>query len=97
MELTFNKNKDLTAKKKFEYWNDVLIEDFYVNYYHNLNSKELDREFNKDIKILTNSLVKLPASERKAFIQVLSNFIEFYLENKIKREIDESLSKILRF
>lgn len=97
MELTFDKNKDLSTKKKSEYWNDSLIEDFYLNYYHNLNSKELDREFNKDIKMLTDSLVKLPASERKAFIQVLSRFIEFYLENKIEREIDDSLFKILKF
>lgn len=97
MELTFDKNKDLSTKKKSEYWNDSLIEDFYLNYYQNLNSKELDREFNKDIKLLTDSLVKLPVSERKAFIQVLSNFIEFYLENKIEREIDDSLFKILKF
>lgn len=97
MELTFDKNKDLSTKKKSEYRNDSLIEDFYLNYYHNLSSKELDREFNKDIKLLTDSLVKLPVSERKAFIQVLSNFIEFYLENKIEREIDDSLFKILKF
>lgn len=97
MELTFNKNKDLTTSKKFDYWNDSLIQDFYLNYYQNLNSKELDREFNKDIKVLTEALSKLPTSERKAFIQVLSRFIEFYLENKIEREIDSSLFKILKF
>ena len=97
MELTFNKNKDLTTSKKSDYWNDSLIQDFYLNYYQNLNSKELDREFNKDIKILTDALSKLPTSERKAFIQVLSRFIEFYLENKIEREIDGSLFKILKF
>lgn len=97
MELTFNKNRDLSNKKKSDYWNDTLIQDFYLNYYHNLSSKELDKEFNKDIQFLTDSLVKLPASERKAFIQVLSKFIEFYLENKIEREIDDSLSKILNF
>lgn len=97
MELTFNKNKDLTTSKKSDYWNDSLIQDFYLNYYQNLNSKELDREFNKDIKLLTDALSKLPTSERKAFIQVLSRFIEFYLENKIEREIDGSLFKILKF
>ena len=97
MELTFDKNKDLSTSKKSEYWNDSLIQDFYLNYYQNLNSKELDKEFNKDIKLLTGALSKLRPSERKAFIQVLSGFIEFYLENKIEREIDNSLFKILKF
>lgn len=96
MELTLNKNKELTTPKKTDYWNDSLIQDFYINYYQNLNSKELDREFNKDIKLMADALSKLPSSERKAFIQVLSGFIEFYLENKIEREID-SLFKILKF
>lgn len=97
MELTFDKNKDLSTTKKSKYWNDSLVQDFYLNYYHSLNSKELDEEFSKDIKLLTDTLVKLPTSERKIFIQVLSSFIEFYLENKIEREIDGSLLKILKF
>ncbi len=98
MGLTIDNNKDLSTSKKSENWNDSLLQDFYINYYYqNLNSKELDKEFNKDIKILTGVLVKLPFSERKVFIKILSKFIEFYLESKIEREIDKSFYKVLKF
>ena len=97
MEITLNKNKDLVKQRKFDYWNDSLIQDFYLDYYNNLNSKELDKEFNKDIKILSDVLIKLPDTKRKEFIQVFSKFIEFYLENKIEKEIDNSIIKILNF
>lgn len=98
MELTFNRNVNLTKpKNKFGHWNDSLIENFYLDYYRNLSSKELDKEFNNDIKTLTTTLSKLDDTERKAFIELLSIFIEFYLENKIEKEIDNSLFKILKF
>jgi len=84
-------------KKKLDYWNDSLIQDYYINYYQNLSIKELDEEFNKDIRTLTKALSKLPDSERKAFVNILSRVIEFYLENKIEKEIDRSLFKILKF
>jgi hypothetical protein len=101
MEIVLDK-KDKTLnsiekKNKLDYWNDSLIQDYYINYYQNLSAKELDKEFNKDIRTLTKALSKLPDSERKAFIDVLSRVIEFYLENKIEKEIDHSLFKILKF
>lgn len=101
MELVLNKNDrasdSVEKKRKFDYWNDNLIQDYYFNYYQNLSVKELDKEFNKDIRTLTKALSKLPVSERKAFIEILSRIIEFYLENKIEKEIDNSLFKILKF
>jgi len=101
MEMLLDR-KDKTSnstekKKKLDYWNDSLIQDYYINYYQNLSIKELDEEFNKDIRTLTKALSKLPDSERKAFVNILSRVIEFYLENKIEKEIDRSLFKILKF
>jgi hypothetical protein len=101
MEMLLDK-KDKTSnsiekKKKLDYWNDSLIQDYYINYYQNLSVKQLDEEFNKDIRTLTKALSKLPDSERKAFVDILSRIIEFYLENKIEKEIDRSLFKILKF
>ncbi len=97
MELAFNKGKNLASVEEAKYWDDILIQDFYLNYYQNLNSRELDKELNKDIKLLTDVLRKLPVSNRKGFILVLSKLIEFYLETKIEKEIDNSLFKILKF
>lgn len=99
---TFLDRKDKTSKsidkrQKIDYWNDSLIRDYYINYYQNLSIKELDEEFNMDIRKLTKALSKLPDSERKAFVDVLYRIIEFYLENKIEKEIDRSFSKILKF
>lgn len=100
MDLTIDKQDNLSpgiSDKEFNYWHDPLLQDFYLHFYQNLNSKELDKEFNRDIKMLTNTLTKLPDSERKVFIHVLARYIEFYIENKIEREIDSSLLKILKF
>lgn len=100
MEMIFDKDNDMSlskSKRNRGYWNDPMIQDFYVDYYNSLSSKELDREFNKDIKVLSNTLSKLSDSERKSFIEVLSRFVEFYLDNKIEKEIDRSIFKILKF
>ncbi len=60
-----------------------------------MSSKELDKEFSKDIKYLTGILNDMSDSERKSFIEVLSKYIEFYIDNKVEKEIDNSLFKIL--
>lgn len=98
MERISGKSSDLkiSSEKKVDYWNDSMIQDFYLDYYQNMNSKELDQEFSKDLKTLTKTLGKLPSSERKAFIDVLSRVIEFYLDNKIEKEIDRLFLKILK-
>jgi len=101
MEMLLDKkdkiSNSIEKKKKLDYWNDSLIQDYYINYYQNLSVKQLDEEFIKDIRTLTKALSKLPDSERKAFVDILSRIIEFYLENKIEKEIDQSLFKILKF
>lgn len=97
MNAHLNKSKKTSFVDKYSYLSDSMIQDFYVNFYESLSSKELDRQFNNDILSLVRSLKKLPNSERRAFSEVLSRFIEFYLNKKIEKEIDESLSKILNF
>ncbi|NCU32959.1 MAG: hypothetical protein EOM23_08530 [Candidatus Moranbacteria bacterium] len=96
--MTLEKNTTMEkSKPRNDFWSDSMVHNFYIDYYQNLSSKELDREFNNDIKSLTHVLSQLSVSERKAFIEVLSRFIEFYLETKIEKEIDNSFYKILKF
>lgn len=100
MELTIDKQKGLNAaisNKKSKYWGDLIMQDFYFNYYQELSSKELDKVFDKDIRMLSHTLSKLPNSEKKMFTQILARYIEFYLEKKIEKEIDSSLYEILNF
>lgn len=100
MDIIFDKGKNQEMTKtenRSKFWEDSMIQDYYLNYYSNLSSRQLDKEFNEDIRSLTQALSKLSDSERKAFIEVLSRFIEFYMENKVEKEIDQSLFKILKF
>ena len=91
-----NKNQNENKSNILKYWQDDLIHDYYINYYNNLSTKQLDLEFKKDIRNITNVLGKLSDSERKVFINFLSRLIEFYLNQKIEKEIDSSLSKLLK-
>lgn len=78
-------------------WRDELITTYYSNYFETLNSKQLDKEFNSDILKLVRTLSKLPENERKALVEVLARVIEFYIENKIEKEIEFSFHKLLKF
>lgn len=78
-------------------WSDELITTYYSNYFETLNSKQLDKEFNSDILKLVRTLSKLPENERKALVEVLARVIEFYIENKIEKEIEFSFHKLLKF
>jgi hypothetical protein len=91
------KDNKLKASSKFSFWEDAIIQNYYLDYFDSLSTKQLDREFTNDLKLLTKSLSKLSDSDRKAFINILSDFIEFYLEHKIEKEIDISFQKILKF
>lgn len=98
MKTTLNKEQKLKFSDKISlksYWNDSMIQDYYSDYYNSLSPKELDREFNEDITALTKHLNKIPESQRKAFIEILSRYFELYFENKIEKEINDSLFKIL--
>ena len=54
------------SRNSQQHWNDVLVRNYYSHYFHNLTSKELDKDFNNDIRVLTQTLGKLPEKERKA-------------------------------
>jgi len=98
MEYLVNKkhNKESNSDA-LKYWQDNLVHEYYIDYYNNLSSKELDREFRNDIRTISKILAKLSDSERKLFIGFIPNFIEFYIGQKFEKEIDSSLSKILKF
>jgi len=86
-----------TKKSSNAIWSDDLISTYYSNYFVNLNSKQLDKEFNSDILMLVKALSNLPHNDRKALIEVLARVIEFYIENKVEKEIEFSFNKILKF
>jgi len=87
----------LSDSLPMKYWSDDLVYLHYLDHFDNLSSKELDQELRKDIKTLTIALSKLTDEDKDAFINVLSNLIDFYLNQKIEKEIDSSFSKILNF
>ncbi len=90
-------NNKSTRSKKQSYLTNDLIQDYYMNFYNNLTAKEQDELFSNDIRMLVGVLNKLPESKRKSFIQLFANLVEFYLENKIENEINESIFKVLKF
>lgn len=85
------------AVQKIQFWKDDIFLNYYDNYYNKLSSKELDIDFNRDLKILVQALSKLNEHDKKAFINIFSVFIEHYLEQKISKEIDFSFEKIFKF
>lgn len=56
----------------------------------------LDDDFSRDISILAKSLSKLSGSERKVLVIFLAAIIERYLEEKINRELELAIKKILK-
>jgi hypothetical protein len=86
-----------TKKSSNAIWSDDLISTYYSNYFVNLNSKQLDKEFNSDILMLVKALSKLPDNDRKALIEALARVIEFYIENKVEKEVELSFNKFLKF
>lgn len=96
LETIKDKNINKSEKLHDSFFNNYMIIDFYNNYYNELNSRQLDKEFNHDLSILVKSLHKLPQNERKEFIKLLSKVVEFYIENKIEKELDKSLYRIFK-
>lgn len=88
---------EIPKKKKLNFWNDYLIQEYYSEYFDELNSKELDSEFKNELNVLVKSLSKLNDSERKAMISILADVINFYIENKVNKELDKSFSNIFKF
>lgn len=98
MELksVYNPSEATQSNTSHQYWNDILVQNYYSQYFKNLTSKELDRDFNNDVRVLTHALSKVPETKRKELINILSRVIAFYLEKKIEKEIDHSFSKLLK-
>jgi hypothetical protein len=96
MGLSFGLQQDLVKPNLSELIDESLAEEFFARYYQSLDSKELDREFNKDLKTLTNLLTQFPDSYRKILIDIMAGYIEFYMENKIEREIEDSFFNIIK-
>lgn len=88
-------NKE-SKSETMKFWQDNLRHEPYIDYYNDLTSKELDQEFRKDIKSIAKILGELSESKKIAFINFLSNYIEFYIDQKLEKEIDSSLNKILK-
>jgi len=91
------KDNRIRASKGHYFWEDELFQDYYQDYFDSLSTFELDQEFRNDLKILSKSLSKLSDSEKKAFINIISTFVQFYLEQKIEREVDSSFKKVFKF
>jgi len=80
--------------KKLE---NFLIQEYYNDYYKVISSKELDRELSKNMKIITKAFENLPDEKRDSMIELfLAKFIEFYVDQKVEKELDISLKKILK-
>lgn len=93
MLATINSNK-VEQYKSLSTFRDELLFEYYNNYFDNLSSRQLDKEFNKDLSILVKSLKKLPQEERKTFVNSMSKIIEFYIENKLEKELSKSFSNL---
>ncbi|MEA3496807.1 MAG: hypothetical protein U9R42_12340 [Bacteroidota bacterium] len=93
------KNDQITTlkKEKSMFWNDFLIQEYYNDYFQNITSSELDYEFNHKLKILVKTLNKLNKKEKEVMIDLLSNLINFYIENKVNKELEHSLRGIFKF
>lgn len=91
-----NNSSKLSNEKK-SIWSDYLIQEYYSDYYDELTSKQLDSEFRNEIRTLVKSMSKLNEYERKEMIKVLSEVINFYVENKVNKELENSLSNIFKF
>jgi len=91
------KSNRVGGGNNYSNFKNELLYDYYNNYFESLSSRQLDREFNKDLSIMVNSLKKLPQEERKEFAGVISILIEFYLGNKIEKELNKSFHTLLKF
>lgn len=92
-----NISNEKKSSQNLRVWEDDIFLDYYGNYYNDLSSKELDVDFNHELKILVQAMSKLNDPEKKALINLLAKVIEHYLEQKIDKELDFSFKKILKF
>lgn len=80
-------------------WNDSVIQNYYSELYENFTLKDLDNDFSANLKVLSKMISKLDDSdsERKVFVELMSNLISHYVEQKIEKEIETLFNKTLIF
>ena len=76
------------------HWDDI-VSNYYLEEFKNISSKELDNEFNNSLKTLTKCLINSNTQDKKYLVDLFAKLIEFYIENKIEKEISNSFSKLL--
>lgn len=90
---TSTKNK----MRNYSIWSDELFSSYYSNYFEKLSSEQLDEEFNSNLIRLAKVLTKTTQNDRKDMIDIIARVIEYYIENKVEKEIDSAFHKILKF
>jgi len=76
---------------------EILIKNYYLYLFDNLNSYELDKRFYKELLKLTKRLKKLPENDRQNHIKFLANLFELYIESKVEKELNRNLAKLLKY
>ena len=97
MKDVLNINTVKRLPNKVNYWNDDIFSNYYANYYNSLTSKELDKDFNMELKSLSSAMKQMNENERKVFINLLTSVVEHYIEQKIDKELESSLQNIFKF
>lgn len=90
-------NNKVDKIESYSRFKDELLFDYYNNYFDHLSSRQLDKEFNKDLSIMIKSLKKLSQEERSIFVNSISRLIAFYLESKMEKELDKSFHTLFKF
>jgi len=93
--MDIRKEKIYSKRQLDIYWDDI-VSNYYLEKFKNLSIKELDNEFNNSLKTLTKYLTKLNDQEKQYFVDLFARVIEFYIENKVEKEISNSFSTLLK-
>ena len=89
-------DKDTSPQRKERsYWGDEVVTDYYLEHMKSLDSRELDRQLGKDMRILANAVERLNRGE-KAIADVFAALVEFYVERKVQNEIQDCLAQVLK-
>jgi len=88
--------KNKLSKPNISIGNENILGYYYETYFDSLTSKELDKEFSKDLKYISKILKELPEKNRQKYIGMLSNIIEFYISQKINKRLDDTFEKFLQ-
>lgn len=95
MDWTLEEKKSQSGVPENSYLNDLVVSEYYKEFFNALSSKDFDKQLNKGIKILAEAIKKTSPEKKEFYTDALSSIIEFYIENKIEKELDESFLKIL--